>query len=837
MNGSNRRLVGKPDHIENHPPKGGHTQKALRFTGSNRRLTGKSKRIKRTNRKTFIHNKELLLNNVVVNHSSAVLSIHEISILNKGLGFVPSHFKPNFQTINDDILRFERKLQLHFHFNKDLDPDCKIIDPVIKKSLEGNSDWWPRVLNPHITHMCYKLKEFIFKSSKEFHSANNLSKPEIQALHSLKSNENIIIKKADKGGGIVVLDKLSYRDQVNTLLADTQTYLLTNLDDTLPVKSEIDKLLYDLHLDNILNQKQFAFLTNFTPRCPRFYGLPKLHKVGFPLRPIVSQIDGPTSRLNLLVDKLLHTAESNIPFLLQDTTAFLQLLSKHKFCKPGTYLVTMDVTSLYTNIPHVEGCKFVCEFYQDTLHLWLEDELRPIDTNLLFNLMMFILEHCTFEFDGVFYKQLFGTTMGASFSVKFANVYMHMWFRKHLALYSGIKPDFIARLIDDCFFLWNESEDDLVLFFEFLNSCHSSIKFDVSYSKEKVHFLDTETYIVDDVIRTTVYTKPSDKKQFLFFTSGHPTHVMRSIPFSQGLRYRRIIDDDTVLEKELGNLANLFALRGYPKPLLNDTFSKVKDITRDSTLLYKDVLSKRASFTRFLKGKSFLPLIITYNNCFVNNDLRCFLNGIWSELISSSILLTNVFSTESPQIVYKRGCTIGNLLISTKFNSILDNQDRENIAILNHLATLDESDSDDIFRVVPCNNIKCKCCQHILSTSSYFNSAKSTSYDILHNFNCASCNLIYIISCSKCSMLYVGQTSRALRERLNNHRSDIKLHKQTAISIHFNQSGHSLSDLIIFPIMDLTNISDICRIKLEYNLMVKLGTIYPKGLNCYPIIK
>jgi hypothetical protein len=799
-----------------------------------RRLCGKNKSNKRTLRRKFNNDKILLSTNIVVNHSSTVLNIHEISVLNKGLGFVPSHYKPNFQTINDDLLRFERKLQLHYHFNKDLDPDCKIMEPIVKKPLEGNSEWWPRILNPHITKMCHNLKEFIFSSSKNFHTANNLSKFEINALNTLKMNKSIIIKKADKGGGIVVLDNNKYLNQINTLLLDAKTYLPVLQDDTLQVKRSVDGLLHDLQVSNIIGQKQFHFLTNFIPRCPRFYGLPKLHKDGFPLRPIVSQIDGPTSRLNLLVDKLLHTAESNIPFLLQDTTAFLNLINTHSVCTPETYLVTLDVTSLYTNIPHTEGCAFVCEFYEKTLHLWDSDGLIPPDVKTLHTLMMFILENCTFEFNNTLYKQLFGTTMGASFSVKFANIYMHVWLTKYIGLFTGIKPEFLARLIDDIFFFWNSSEVLLLEFINFLNDCHPSIKFEATYSKDKIHFLDTEVYIQDNTVRTTIFTKPTDKKQYLHFSSYHPAHVTKAIPYSQALRYRRNIEDDSILKTELKNLMKFFTNRGYPSTLLNTTVQKILLIDRSSVLKYKDAATKKLDFEKYLKGKSFLPLIIQYSYAFQNSTLLKHLHTVWSELTHSNISLKNVFDCEFPQIVFKRGFTIGNLLVSSKFKEYFDSQDLENIA---NLLFLDVEKTPISFRVTPCDSLRCGCCKHIQPTSSFSNSTKTNTHIITSDFNCSSSNLLYLISCKKCEMLYVGQTTRTLRERLNNHRSNIKLLLQTSISIHFNLPTHSISDLIITPFLDILPLSEVDRNKIEFAYMKLLNTLYPKGLNNYPLVK
>lgn len=110
------------------------------------------------------------------------------------------------------------------------------------------------------------------------------------------------------------------------------------------------------------------------------------------------------------------------------------------------------------------------------------------------------------------------------------------------------------------------------------------------------------------------------------------------------------------------------------------------------------------------------------------------------------------------------------------------------------------------------------------------------TYYIYTIFNCNSTNLIYLITCSKCNKAYVGQTSNKLKERLNNHRSNIRLKKLTAISIHFNEPRHSERDLRIIPIYDLTPYNSTQRDEIEISYMHQLKTIHPKGLNFYPVI-
>ena len=126
------------------------------------------------------------------------------------------------------------------------------------------------------------------------------------------------------------MNRQDYMSRINNMLNDKTTYSVIDSDDSTTVKSRADEIIIDLGDKGILNHKQVMYLTQFNPRCPIFYGLPKIHNENHPLRPIVSQIDGPTCRINELVDKYLYVAEKNIPMLLQDTTAFLRVINEHK---------------------------------------------------------------------------------------------------------------------------------------------------------------------------------------------------------------------------------------------------------------------------------------------------------------------------------------------------------------------------------------------------------------------------------------------------------------------------------------------------------------------------
>ena len=61
--------------------------------------------------------------------------------------------------------------------------------------------------------------------------------------------------------------------------------------------------------------------------------------------------------------------------------------------------------------------------------------------------------------------------------------------------------------------------------------------------------------------------------------------------------------------------------------------------------------------------------------------------------------------------------------------------------------------------------------------------------------NCDSTNGIYCIVCSKCKKLYVVETGLSFRKRINIHRSDVRLKKDTAVATHFNSGSCRAGDL------------------------------------------
>ena len=108
-------------------------------------------------------------------------------------------------------------------------------------------------------------------------------------------------------------------------------------------------------------------------------------------------------------------------------------------------LVSMDVTSLYTNIPQEEGIDTVCRAYE----IFYRNE-PPIPTQLLKRALRLILQENSFQFNGKNYLQTHGTAMGTKMAVAFSNIFMNKVETEILSR-SLFKPLVWKRYIDDIF--------------------------------------------------------------------------------------------------------------------------------------------------------------------------------------------------------------------------------------------------------------------------------------------------------------------------------------------------------------------------------------------------
>ena len=122
--------------------------------------------------------------------------------------------------------------------------------------------------------------------------------------------------------------------------------------------------------------------------------------------------------------------------------------------------------------------------------------------------------------------------MGTKAAVAIANIFMHYFETKHIYNNNDIpKPHIYKRFIDDIFLIWTESRDSLTQFIDTLNTVHNSIKFTASISDTQIEFLDTKVLLINGILHTELFTKPTNAQAYLHRNSYHPNHIFKSLPY------------------------------------------------------------------------------------------------------------------------------------------------------------------------------------------------------------------------------------------------------------------------------------------------------------------
>ena len=215
--------------------------------------------------------------------------------------------------------------------------------------IKINSTWNPPKPNPNVSSFCNILKYEIKNIERKYKNTPNISKNEMKALNRIRNNKDIVIKPADKTGGILVMNKIDYEEKIQTHLNSNSTYIKV-AEDTLINENLVPKyhaLINELR--PFLTKKQFNWLMDINNEPGIIYGLPKIHKPGNPIRPIISQCNSLTKKLHtyIVLQQLLKIGEAQIPNLIKDTTDFLNKLNKYSNqITEETILVTLDVEAL-----------------------------------------------------------------------------------------------------------------------------------------------------------------------------------------------------------------------------------------------------------------------------------------------------------------------------------------------------------------------------------------------------------------------------------------------------------------------------------------------------------
>ena len=139
-------------------------------------------------------------------------------------------------------------------------------------------------------------------------SKPNISIEEHQAIQQLKKDTTRMVLTADKGVCLVVMDKEDYIKKSEEILLKP-TYKILPSDPTTKHKNKLITLLKSIKAEGGIRENTYKRLYPKGACSPKYYGLPKVHKIGIPLRPIVSSIGSvsyeTTKELSMILKSLV----------------------------------------------------------------------------------------------------------------------------------------------------------------------------------------------------------------------------------------------------------------------------------------------------------------------------------------------------------------------------------------------------------------------------------------------------------------------------------------------------------------------------------------------------
>ena len=507
----------------------------------------------------FSNYKSSFSSKYITNLSRHILSPVERSVLAKGIKFVPTP-TPSHHSINDAIKQVSEIYNRKKFFEAN---PCPL--PASPHPFRSRSAWSaPQADSEPRPPTADQFFQFYRHNPN---SLSNLTPQESEALSTLSRNHHITIKSSDKGGGITILDTLDYIHRIRTEhLSDRATYQPLPSSPTLAISRDTNTLIDFLLRHHHIDMTTAEFLRPPSPaRTPIFYGIPKIHKPNVPLRPIVSGFDSPTDNLSRFIVAYLQPLAEHTTTHFKDSTAFKLSLEEISPLPPGAFLVTADITSLYTNIPIDEGITRVCDFIDAHRHLLPK---HAPNTQVFRLILHHILTHNAFSFLDDHFLQILGTAMGCRMAPPYANIFLDHIDKQILSLSSLIRH--LKRFIDDLFFIFLGSADDLARLEQQINSLHPTIKFTFKYSLLSIDYLDLTIYLdANRHLRTKLYRKPTDCQAYLHSDSYHPWHTKTGMIYSQALRFNRLIDSDSDLTETLHIFSRALLVQGYKLKVIN----------------------------------------------------------------------------------------------------------------------------------------------------------------------------------------------------------------------------------------------------------------------------
>ena len=512
-------------------------------------------------------------NKVIYNFSKRKLTSKEQALLAFGLNFKLPNFKINFFKYFTAFENLYKLLTRFSVYNPGDNFNYKFQDKFKSIAMKNFYNFKPwKVFSPIFT------------------------KNDVNILKNLSKDNSITICRPDKGRGVVILNKSDYSNKMYDILNDkTKFQEIQNTDPllyTLRAEDKINNKIRIFKKLKIIDDDLSSTLTVSGTSPGILYGLPKIHKTGVPMRPILAAYNTPSYNLSkFIVSKLNHLTTNE--FTIKNSYEFAELLTNTS--NKDYIMCSFDIKSLFTNIPLDETINIIL----NELTPNLDSKFNNLNRSQLKNILQLACKNSFFIFNNKLYKQLDGVAMGTPCGPTLANIFLCFhearWLRD---CPNNFKPLMYKRYVDDTFLLFKK-HSHIELFLNYLNKQHQNIKFTCEIEHNNtLPFLDINVNKNNCGFTTSIYRKDTFTGLGTHFLSFDPMKFKINAIRTLIYRAYNLCSSYFNIHKELEFLKNFFHNNGYPE------FIFLREISN----FFKKIYIKKPSVPTVPKQKVYFPL-------------------------------------------------------------------------------------------------------------------------------------------------------------------------------------------------------------------------------------
>ena len=415
-----------------------------------------------------------------------------------------------------------------------------------------------------------------FQDTKDNRAGFSLEKEHFKTIRELRNNPDLVITRPDKGKGVVILSRSDYNDKMLSILCDESKFKrlgpVSTDDKTSSVETSLQNFLWRLSKNGEIADDVYREIRPTGSTRPRIYGVPKVHKAGAPLRPILSMTGSPQHATAQWLANLLKPVSARFSkFVVKDSFDFSATMNKMN-APQSTHMCSFDIKSLFTNV-----------LFEETLEICVNQlyhtDLDPpsLSESSFRKLMRKVTTGVQFSFNDIMYQQIDGVAMGSPLGPVLANIFVG-YYEERLDIHSNKDLLSYYRYVDDTFSMCISRLASSSLL-EQLNNLHPALQFTCEHEEDgALPFLDvlvTKHLTAGNLLAfsTGVYRKPTFTGQYTrwdsFCSRKQKINLIRCLTH----RAQKICSPCN-LNDELQFLRTLFQKNGYPLGIVDKTISQ-----------------------------------------------------------------------------------------------------------------------------------------------------------------------------------------------------------------------------------------------------------------------